>query len=214
MSKYRLIFLVSFVSLLSFCAPKVYFPPDRVQTGLASWYGPEFHGKKTASGEIFNMYQLTAAHRTLPLGSYVMVTNLRNGKSVRVRINDRGPFVRGRIIDLSYAAAKLIDLIGPGVAPVKVELLDRKEVMVEKEMSIMNGKIIAIQVGAFTEKKNASNLKKTLSRKYKGVYIETFKTHTTKYYRVRIKVENQNKAILLAERLVKDGYSVYLVKND
>jgi rare lipoprotein A len=202
------------IFLISFCAQKVYFPPERVQIGLASWYGPGFHGKKTASGEIFNMYELTAAHRTFPIGSYVMVTNLENGKSVLVRINDRGPFIKGRIIDLSYAAAKLIDLIGPGVVPVRVELLSYNRVPDKREVDITRGQVIAIQIGAFIKKENAINLKRVLSHKYKGVYIETFKTRTTKYYRVRIKVQNKKQAFELAEKLIRDGYSVYLVKND
>jgi len=214
MSKIRTSCLLLFIFLLSFCIRKVYFPSEKVQTGLASWYGPGFHGKRTASGEIFNMYELTAAHRTFPIGSYVMVTNLENGKSVLVRINDRGPFVKGRIIDLSYAAAKLIGLIGPGVAPVRVELLSYDRVPYEKKISLKEGRIIAIQVGAFIEKENALKLKKILSHKYEGVYMETFKTRTTKYYRVRIKVKNEVQVFELAERLIKDGYSVYLVKND
>lgn len=91
--------------------------------GLASWYGPGFHGRKTASGERFNMYQLTAAHRTLPFGSQVRVTRLDSGQSVLVRINDRGPHVYSRIIDLSYQAARSINLIGPGSAPVRIEVV-------------------------------------------------------------------------------------------
>ena len=203
------------IFLISFCAQKVYFPPEKIQTGLASWYGPGFHGKRTASGEIFNMYELTAAHRTFPIGSYVMVTNLENGKSVCVRINDRGPFVRGRIIDLSYAAARLIDLIGPGVAPVRVELLAYEKPTYKKMTykKIRRGKIIAIQVGAFIEKENAINLKRVLSKKYKSVYIEIFKTKLAKYYRVRIKVKNEREAYFIAESLAKDGYSVYFVRD-
>lgn len=92
--------------------------------GPASWYGPGFHGRKTASGERYNQNALTAAHRTLPFGTNVSVTNLENGKSVIVRINDRGPYVRGRIIDLSKAAAIKIGLTGRGVADVKVATLD------------------------------------------------------------------------------------------
>jgi len=214
MSKIRTSCLLLFIFLLSFCIRKVYFPSEKVQTGLASWYGPGFHGKRTASGEIFNMYELTAAHRTFPIGSYVMVTNLENGKSVLVRINDRGPFVKGRIIDLSYAAAKLIGLIGPGVAPVRVELLSYDRVPYKKKISLKEERIIAIQVGAFIEKKNALNLKRILSHKYKGVYIETFRTRLTEYYRVRIKINNQTQAYELAEKLVKEGYSVYLVKDE
>lgn len=91
--------------------------------GMASWYGPGFHGAKTASGEWFNQYALTAAHRYLPFGTWVRVTNLNNGSSVVVRINDRGPFTGGRVIDLSTAAARAIGIINSGVAPVSVEVL-------------------------------------------------------------------------------------------
>lgn len=94
-----------------------------VQIGKASWYGPKFHGKKTASGEIFNMYALTAAHRTLPFGTHVRVTYLKTGRSVVVRINDRGPWKRGRIIDLSYEAARRIGLVADGTGRVKLEVI-------------------------------------------------------------------------------------------
>jgi len=93
------------------------------QTGIASWYGPRFHGRQTASGEIYDQYDLTAAHQTLPHGTQVRVTNLTNGRDVLVRINDRGPFVDDRIIDLSYTAAQRIEMIGPGTAPVRLEVL-------------------------------------------------------------------------------------------
>ena len=97
------------------------------RTGVASWYGPGFHGRRTANGEVYDQYELTAAHRTLPLGTRVCVTNLDNGRSVEVRINDRGPFVGGRVIDLSYAAARVIGMIGPGrPARVRVEVLERR----------------------------------------------------------------------------------------
>jgi rare lipoprotein A len=99
-------------------------PAQVYQQGLASWYGPRFHGRRTANGERFNKFHLTAAHRTLPFNTRVRVTNLKNGKSVVVRINDRGPYVRGRIIDLSYAAARLLGMRAHGVVLVKVEILD------------------------------------------------------------------------------------------
>ena len=106
---------------------KWYHPiPDArgfTQTGIASWYGKDFHGKKTANGEIYNMHAMTAAHKTLPLGTWVRVYNLTNGKSCDVRVNDRGPFVRGRIIDLSYSAAKEIGLVGPGTAKVRIKAM-------------------------------------------------------------------------------------------
>ncbi|HEU4341594.1 MAG TPA: septal ring lytic transglycosylase RlpA family protein [Candidatus Binatia bacterium] len=97
--------------------------PSVIETGMASWYGPGFHGKTTASGEVFNQEKFTAAHPSLPWGSTVKVTNLANGKSVEVRINDRGPFAKGRIIDVSRAAARALGMMGSGVATVEVEWL-------------------------------------------------------------------------------------------
>lgn len=91
--------------------------------GMASWYGPGFHGRRTASGERFNSGAMTAAHRNLPFGTQVRVTNLNNGRSVVVRINDRGPFIRGRVIDLSAEAARAIGMLRPGVAPVRIEVI-------------------------------------------------------------------------------------------
>src|SRR3989442_6040473 len=100
-------------------------PPvvDGVQVGVASWYGPGFHGNRTANGEIYDQYELTAAHPSLPLGTRVMVTNLESGRAVQVRVNDRGPFVDGRAIDLSYAAARTIVMVGPGTVRVRIEVL-------------------------------------------------------------------------------------------
>ena len=94
-----------------------------VETGVASYYADDFHGKPTSSGEIFDMYAMTAAHKTLPLGSIVKVTNLTNNKSVTVKINDRGPFVKKRIIDLSYGAAQVVGMVGPGTAKVRVKVI-------------------------------------------------------------------------------------------
>src|SRR5258706_1088960 len=93
------------------------------QEGVASWYGPGFHGRRTANGEIYNQYELTAAHPSLPLGTRAVVTNLDNGRSVEVRINDRGPYVDGRAIDLSYAAARTLAMIGPGTPRVRIDVL-------------------------------------------------------------------------------------------
>ena len=113
---YRLLLAFTiFSSLISSCAPKI------TQTGKASYYGDKFNGKKTASGAKFRNSKLTAAHKTIPFGTKVKVTNLENGKSVKVKINDRGPFVAGRIVDLSKKAARRIDMIGKGVGNVKIE---------------------------------------------------------------------------------------------
>jgi rare lipoprotein A len=103
-------------------------PSTLIETGLASWYGAKHHGKRTASGEIFDQSKFTAAHRTLPWGSIVKVTNLDNGKSVEVRINDRGPFKKGRIIDLSRAAARALVMVKSGVSPVRMELSSPREI--------------------------------------------------------------------------------------
>jgi rare lipoprotein A len=106
-------------------SPKPLEPvPGASQIGVASWYGPGFHGRRTANGEVYDQYALTAAHRTLPHGTWVEVTNLANQETVRVRINDRGPYVDDRIIDLSYTAAQRIDMLRSGIAPVRVEVLD------------------------------------------------------------------------------------------
>lgn len=121
----RLLYVIpSLLLMLSFaCAPKfatIERPKGWTQKGLASWYGKEFHGRRTASGDIYDMYKYTAAHGTLPFGTLVRVTNLGNGRSVVVKINDRGPFIRKRIIDLSYAAAKKIGMIEQGVVQVEI----------------------------------------------------------------------------------------------
>jgi len=109
---------------------KYYYPISSsdgfTQKGVASWYGKKFHGRKTSNGETYNMYGVTAAHKTLPFGTYVDVHNLDNGKKITVRINDRGPFVKDRIIDLSFGAAKKLDVTGPGTARVRITALGRK----------------------------------------------------------------------------------------
>jgi len=117
--------LVLAVAPLTGCALPLQFGdrPVAAQRGEASYYAHDFHGRKTASGEQFDMHELTAAHRTLPMGTRVRVTNLDNGRDVVLRINDRGPFKRGRVIDVSYEAAKRLDMIAAGIAPVKVEVL-------------------------------------------------------------------------------------------
>jgi rare lipoprotein A len=147
-----------------------YYPlPDSygfVQLGKASWYGKKFHGRRTASGEMFNMYKKSAAHKTLPLNTYVKVMNLSNKDHTIVRINDRGPFIKGRIIDLSYAAAKEIGLVGPGVVEVKVVALGKEVGQLKSEgglkplvefKELKKGKF-SIQVGAFQDKDNALKL--------------------------------------------------------
>lgn len=132
--------------------------------GYASWYGDPYHGRRTSNGETYNKFDLTAAHRTLPFDSIVKVDNLENGKDVTVRINDRGPFVKDRIIDLSLSAAQKIDMVGPGTAKVRLEVLK----------VVPNPYPIAIQVGSFANKANAKNLQRELSPKFSPVVIHEY----------------------------------------
>ncbi len=175
------------------------------QEGLASWYGPEFHGKPTSSREIYDMHQMTAAHPTLPFGTYVMVTNLNNGRSAVVRINDRGPFVAGRIIDLSYAAARVLDAVGPGVIPVRIEVL--AGVSSEPKLPVYY-----LQLGAFVVEANARALYEELIPKYPDVFISPFVTSQATYFRVRIKAADREQAMRLAQVLSEEGRVVLLIE--
>jgi len=149
--------------------------------GVSSWYGPDFHGKRTANGEIYNMYAYTAANKIMPLGTIVKVTNLNNNKSVVVRINDRGPFVKERILDLSYAAGKKIGIDKTGTAPVKIVVLSTpysknykkpyKKVVNKKKNIQKNGKI-KIQIGAFNHLEGAQMIKKDFSVFGKPTFIQ------------------------------------------
>lgn len=124
----RLLSPMLVIAVLGACAAPVRMRPVPVaigheEAGLASWYGHPYHGRRTASGEVYDMGQMTAAHRTMPFGTWVLVTNRNTGRSVEVRINDRGPFEKGRIIDLSYAAAQQLGAVGPGVIPVRLRVI-------------------------------------------------------------------------------------------
>jgi rare lipoprotein A len=160
----------------------------RVQFGQASWYGKDFHGRRTANGEIYNMYKISAAHKTLPLGTRVRVTNRRNGKSVVVRINDRGPFVKGRIIDLSYGAAKSLDMVAEGVVPVKVEVLALGDNQYYKPdgQATAGSLTYTVQVGSFLQKENALALKRSLAGRFGNIFIREWDDRKNTYYRVRI----------------------------
>ncbi len=182
---------------------------------LASWYGKDFHGRPTASGEIFNMYDLTCAHKVYPLGTRVKVTHLLNGKDVECIINDRGPFIPGRDLDLSYGAAKKIDLIGPGVGRVRIEVLGRDSRYIKQ---VKYGKLegsspVTIQAGSFRDEENAKRLKMDLELSYKDVYILTAFIGNEKYYRVRIgKFRDRDEALKVAGPMAQEGYSVLIAK--
>lgn len=149
------------------------------ETGMASWYGPNFHGKKTANGETYNMYQMTAAHRILPMHTKVMVKNLNNGRSVEVRVNDRGPFVNNRIIDLSYAAADKLGVVGPGTAKVHVQTIAGQTIHYVGPFYV--------QYGAFVVEDNARRLRQRLvNRGFSGTRITKGELNGTVYWRVQI----------------------------
>jgi rare lipoprotein A len=186
---------------------------DFRQHGIASWYGEDFHGKKTSSGEIYNMYAMTAAHKTLPLGTYVQVSNLDNRQKVEVRINDRGPFVRDRIIDLSYSAAKEIGLIGPGTARVEVVALgslvttDGGSGRTYVQGDYYSGNF-TFQVGAFLNRTNAERLRQELSRQYKNAHIATYNNGKDVFYRVRVgKTATLAEAIAYEANLIQKGFA-------
>jgi rare lipoprotein A len=167
-------------------------PPNRAsQTGIASWYGPGFHGKATASGVIYDQNDLTAAHQTLPLGSRVMVTNLETGGSTEVTINDRGPFAKGRIIDLSFAAGKALGMIGPGTIPVRVEVIDSSA---HKIQSIPDSLDYTLQLGSFSQLENAQKLRDRLAPAYNDVAIAPLRARDATYYRVQLGTFSNRKA--------------------
>ena len=163
---------------------------DFRQKGIASWYGKQFHGRKTSNGEVYNMYGVTAAHKTLPLGTWVKVRNLENGKSAELRINDRGPFVRGRVIDLSYGAAKKLGVVGPGTAKVEVIALGIRRADTAKgerytPIDYYSGKF-TFQVGAFGDRRNAERLRDQLHASYNNAHIVPFVNGEDIFYRVRV----------------------------
>lgn len=161
-------------------------PVIQGEEGLASWYGYPYHGRPTANGEIYNMYGMTAAHRTLPFGTVVCVHNLDNGRDVTVRINDRGPFIEGRIIDLSFTAAQAMAVDVSGLARVRLEIVGRNA-------SAEPG-LFAVQVGAFRDRRNADRLKSLIEASHGPVVIQSFDRGDGTFYRVRVGSENSEDA--------------------
>ncbi|GMT43349.1 MAG: lipoprotein, RlpA family [bacterium] len=155
--------------------PAGYYYDGYQERGIASWYGSDFDGKPTASGEIYNMYASTAANKTLPLGTVVRVKNLNNGKTTVVRINDRGPFVKGRIIDLSYKAAKDIGIVRTGTAPVVITIIGGNYGKVER---------FTLQVGAFVVRSNAVRLKDRLDPSFYSLSIRKVRQSGLLLYKV------------------------------
>ncbi len=165
------------------------------ETGIASWYGPQFHGKTTSCGETYDMHGLTAAHKILPMQTHVLVKNLQNGREIVLRVNDRGPFVKDRIIDLSLGAAKALGVAGPGTARVRVTALGEAERTIAGGQSqerfvpyrnLTEGEFY-VQIGAFSNKENAERLKESLQGQGKKAVSQVFSQEDgNRYYRVQV----------------------------
>jgi rare lipoprotein A len=214
----HLVILIGFVLILASCAyvPHKYYPPAEGYV-TASWYGKDFNGRPTSSGERFDMYGFTAAHKEMDFGTKLRVTNPDNGKSVVVTVNDRGPFVSGRDLDLSYGAARQIDHIGKGVGIVKIEYLGRDMRYVKRvEFSpSLSAGLVTIQLGSFVDKSNADRLKEGLDLKYSDVYITTFLKDNQKFYRVRMgRYDSRDSAYPIASKLADEGYTTLITSKE
>ena len=214
-NRFLLLFALTYVSACSVPPSRIrVLPPptadSRVsQTGIASWYGPGFHGKATASGDIYNQNDMTAAHQTLPLGSKVMVTNMENGRSAEVFVNDRGPFAKGRIIDLSFAAAQSIDMVGPGTALVRLDVLDSPVTL----RSIRPTLDYTLQLGSFSQLENAQQLRDRIVKNFDSVMITPLQSKDTTYYRVHLGTfSNRTAAEEMAKQISQAGYSVIIME--
>jgi len=177
------------------------------ETGLASWYGHPYHGRPAANGEIYDMEGLTAAHRTLPFGTWVRVVNLTNGKSADVRITDRGPFVENRIIDVSHAAAGIIGLIGPGVARVRLDILSTPATTPSQNW-------YAVQAGAFRDQDRAERVRATLEREY-GSARAIYHPGSPPMWRVLVgRAPTEAAAAVLAQRVRQEEGTAFVVRLD
>lgn len=173
------------------------------EVGMASWYGAPHHGRRTASGEVFDMHQLTAAHKTLPFGTRLLVTNRDTSQSVEVRVNDRGPFVGGRILDVSYAAARLLGAVGPGLIPVRVRVLS-----LPARSSTGDGPY-SVQLGSFTTRARAEALRDSVN----GATIAETAAGGETVYRVRIGAyADRAQATAAARDLATRGYQALVVE--
>jgi len=182
-------------------------PSGYTEEGNASWYGVPFHGRRASNGEIYDMYKLTAAHRTLPFETMVRVTNLNNGVSTIVRITDRGPFVDNRIIDLSLAAAREVDSVAAGVVPVRVEVLGGAD---------PTAGFFTVQVGAFRDRANAERLRDRLSPSYSPIFIQQYDSPDGLFYRVRVgKISGEDAAHQFGMQLHdREGFTQFVTRLD
>lgn len=181
---------------------------NKVKQGVASWYGPGFHGKKTATGEIFDMNAMTAAHKTLPIPSYARVTNLENHRSIIVRINDRGPYIGNRELDLSYAAAKNLDLDQEGLGAIEIKTISPSQALPQiQQIAASQEKNVYLQIGSFANQKHALKLKNKISASNlpePDIRSSTYKKSTL--YKVQIgPIDNATKVDELNQQLAELG---------
>jgi rare lipoprotein A len=182
--------------------------PISTEIGQASWYGPPYHNRVGSNGEVYNMHAMTAAHRTLPLGSIVRVTNLRTKHVALVRITDRGPFVPGRILDLSLAAAHKLDVYQPGVAEVKVEVM-------QAPAPLDTGGKWAVQIGSFAHEREADKLADHLTRRYRTAKVQHFGSPIGDWWvRVRVLDDDRKRAQQVAAETDTPEGAVFLVRLD
>jgi rare lipoprotein A len=182
--------------------------PLATETGRASWYGPPYHNRVGSNGEVYNMHAMTAAHRTLPLGSIVRVTNLKTGHTALVRITDRGPFIPGRVLDLSLAAARKLDVYLPGVAEVKVEVM-------QTPAPLETGGKWAVQIGGFPHEPEARKLADHLTHRYRTAKVLRFASPAGDWWvRVRVLDDDRERARLLSAETETTEGAVFLVRLD
>jgi rare lipoprotein A len=177
------------------------------EVGIASWYGAPYHNRRSSDGHVYDMHSFTAAHKTLPLNTVARVTNLKTGRSTIVRITDRGPFVGDRILDLSLAAAQAIDVWRPGLAEVKLEVL-------ETPAPIESGGRWAVQIGAFHDAQSATQMKSRLQRRYQTADVLQFKGPTGDWIKVRVLGDDKRRAQQVASETETGEGGVFLVRLD
>jgi rare lipoprotein A len=182
--------------------------PLVTETGLASWYGPPYHNRRGSNGDVYNMHAMTAAHRTFPLGSIVRVTNVKTGDRALVRITDRGPFIPGRVLDLSLAAAHKVGVWQPGVAEVKVELM-------QAAAPLESGGKWAVQIGGFPDEDAATKLADHITRRYHTAKVLRFASPAGNWWiRVRVLDDDRDRAQQLAAETKTPEGAVFLVRLD
>jgi rare lipoprotein A len=181
--------------------------PISTEEGLASWYGPPYHNRRGANGQIFDQNAMTAAHRTLPMNSLIKVTNLQTGQSVVVRVTDRGPFVQGRTLDLSVASAKAAGVWRPGLAKVRIDVY-------QTPLPIEDGGRWCVQVGAFKDGGEALKLRDHLLRKYHTANVIEFTGPTGHWVRIRPEHDDKGRALEIATELTPVEGNAYLVRLD